>query len=168
MSTTSTLTLNHPCYGLAYTDDKLFVSDEGKTVYIYNPNGQELCKIGKDGSGKDIFQRSTHIAVSGDRKKVFVADNGNGLVILDIHGKHLSTVNHPIVSTIEGVCTDGKNVFVCGYDSQNIVQFGEDLKMVGKLEKLTAGYPLSICFDKTKSSLFVTYQNSKVTALQLK
>jgi hypothetical protein len=42
--TSKQLKLNHYCYGLAYKDNKLFISDSKTALYIYDINGTLLKK----------------------------------------------------------------------------------------------------------------------------
>jgi DNA-binding beta-propeller fold protein YncE len=158
--------MKHYCYGIAHKDGRLLISDNAQTVYIYDLNGQEQKRISKDGSGKDIFQRNQHIAVSATEDKVFVADSNKGVVALDSQGNYLSTLSNNSLSCGTGVCTDGRNVFVSGNQSNNIIQFGQDFKMLGETGKVTS--PLSLCFDQQRKQLIVThYNNNNITILEL-
>jgi hypothetical protein len=88
LTATRTLTFNHYCEGLVHYNGKVFISDYGNSVYIHDMNGKELRKITTDASGKGIFCKTRHIAVSADGSRVFVADYDKGLITLDIQGNY--------------------------------------------------------------------------------
>jgi hypothetical protein len=162
-----TLTINHACVGLAFKDNKLFISDGEKNVYIHDINGNELRTISTDASGNAIFQYIRHITVNAAGDKVFVSDFGKGLIMLDIHGQYLSTLNEPTLSGIQAVVTDGRNMFVCGWSSNNVVQIEQsNNKLLGEIYKIVN--PLSLCLDSHKSRLIISQTgNNKITILDL-
>ena len=68
-----------------------------------------------------------------------------------------------------GVCTDGcGSVFVCGCDSHNVLQFNETGERLGERYSQTDGVvrPLSVCFDKTKSTLVVAKEAERNALLR--
>ncbi|XP_045156496.2 uncharacterized protein LOC123522989 [Mercenaria mercenaria] len=159
VATTRKLKMDHFCYGLAFNDGKFFISDESKTVYIHDINGTMLHKITTDKSGNPIFSNSRHINVNTNRDCVYVADNSQGVISLDIQGNYLSTFTNPDLAQPQGVCTDEKgNILVCGYVSSNIVQISEDskTKFIIKAEQR----PSSVCFDPHQNKLAVTLEYS--------
>jgi DNA-binding beta-propeller fold protein YncE len=164
MAPTRTLKMAHMVYGLAHKDGKLFISDEAETVYIYDMNGVELRKISTDGSGKHVFQNNQQIAISAHGDRVFVADFLRGLVVLDGEGNYLFTDNSK--TGCRGVCTDGKNIFVCSTISNDIVQFDNKIKLLGSLGRF--GTPVSLCFDHRNGRLVVSlYSNNNIKILEL-
>lgn len=123
-------------------------------------------RILTDTSGKAIFEWPTHITVSVGGERVFVAnqDEELGVVILDIQGNYLSTDS--TLSGSHGLCTDGSNLFVCGFNSGNIVQIGENNNLLGELAKVKD--PLSLCFDHHNSRMIVTHHiSNNITVLDL-
>jgi hypothetical protein len=166
LSATHKLKMNHPCHGLAHKDGKLFISDNAKTLYIHDMNGHELKRISTNTSGKKLFQQAAHIKISAEGDQLFVADGDKGIVILDIEGNHLSTLRYSSLAGTWGVCTDGGNLFVCGQYSNNIVQIGQDFKVLGQLVKVNR--PYSVSFDPRNTRLFVTsLSNNKIIVLDL-
>ncbi|XP_053401720.1 uncharacterized protein LOC123540149 isoform X2 [Mercenaria mercenaria] len=160
MTTTRKLKMDHYCFGLAFNDGKLFISDQNQTVYIHDVSGTMLHKITTDKSGNPIFTFTRHISVSTNRDRVYVADNNKGLITLDIQGNYLSTFTDPDLVYPHGVCTDMRgNILVCGFESSNIVQISEDSKTKLGIIK-TDQYPLSVCFDPHQNKLVVTHLNS--------
>jgi DNA-binding beta-propeller fold protein YncE len=138
----------------------LIISDFGKNVYIHDTNGRELQTISTDAAGKNIFQYT----ISAGEDIVFVANDINGVITLDNQGKYLSTLTDPLLSNSYGLCTDGRNLFVCNNSAGSIVQIGQDYKVLGELEKVDRAQ--SLCFDRDKTRLYVTRQNSNITVLE--
>ncbi|XP_053402802.1 uncharacterized protein LOC123539327 [Mercenaria mercenaria] len=157
MATTRKLKMDHHCFGLAFNDGKLFISDQNQTVYIYDRRGTMLHKITNDKSGNPIFSNNQHISVSTNRDCVYVADAKKGVITLDIQGNYLSTFTDPDLVQPRGVCTDKRgNILVCGYESSNIVQISEDSKTkLGSIK--TKQYPSSVCFNPHQNKLAVTH-----------
>lgn len=166
MTATHSFHADHLCYRLAQHDQKLFIADDSKTMYIHDMQGKVLQKLSTDTSGSHVFKAIRQIAVSEAGDKVFVADNECGLITTDGQGNYLSTHAEFKDLGCQGVCTDNWNVFVAGWRSNSIVQIGHDFKMLGELAKLQQ--PLSICFDHHKKWLFVTQNsNNNITVLEL-
>jgi hypothetical protein len=164
LTATHKLSINHPCWGRAHNNGKIFISDYKENVYIHDMNGNELKRISTNATGKRIFQITRHITVSAARDRVFVADAGNGVVILDIQGNYLSTLTNTVSGTV-GVCTDSRNLFVSGLSS-DLVQIGQDNELLGELVMVNS--PFSLCFDHGKTRLIVTQGNSNnITVLDL-
>lgn len=160
------ITMNHQCYGMAQKSGTLFISDHNQTLYIYDINGHEQLRIGGQEASKDIFDCNQNISINPNGDRVLVANYYKGVVVLDGKGNYLSTLCDSTVSGYRGVCTDGSNVFVSGFDSDNIVQFGQDFKMLGKLASVKQ--PRSMCFDHQHQRIIVTlYSSDKITILEL-
>ncbi|XP_060566621.1 uncharacterized protein LOC132725503 [Ruditapes philippinarum] len=124
--TTKQLKLDHVCYGLAYKDNKLFVSDSAKALYIYDMNGIMLKKITTDKQGNAIFKNNRDICVSSDGKMIYVTDHNIGLIVLDLEGNYKTTITDHDFIYLCGVCTDKRgNIFVCGWSQSKIVQINE-------------------------------------------
>ncbi|XP_060573281.1 uncharacterized protein LOC132731171 [Ruditapes philippinarum] len=116
LKTAKQLKVDHFCHGLACKDDKLFISDQRTSVYIYDMNGSMLRKITSDKQGNTIFRHNRHISVSNDGKMIYVADCTKGLIVLDLEGNYKTTITDPdfvfygeFVRTNEEIylCVDG-------------------------------------------------------------
>lgn len=166
LTATRTFKMDHNCYGLARIEGKLFISDYGNGVFIYDINGHEMKRIVAGNSRR--FRKSAHIAVSSGGHKLVVADyewHSKTIVTLDIQGKYLSTMDYKLTGP-HGICTDGTNVFAGGFESGNIIQIGKDDKYLGELAKIKR--PLSLSFDHQKNRLIVTAQDqNKIVLLEL-
>ncbi|XP_060573267.1 uncharacterized protein LOC132731158 [Ruditapes philippinarum] len=154
------LKVDHFCHGLAFRDDKLFISDQSTSVYIYDMNGSMIRKITSDKQGNAIFRGNRHISVSSDGKMIFVADYIKGLIVLDLEGNYKTTITDPDIFNLWGVCTDKRgNIFVCGLGQSNIVQINknscERLGVLGKVFRSS-----SCSFDLKHNKLVVTIFNS--------
>jgi hypothetical protein len=158
--TTKQLKLDHHCYGLAYKDNKLFISDCNKTLYIYDMNGILLGKITIDKQGNAIFNSNKDISVSSDGKMIYVADYNKGLIVLDIEGNYKTTITDPDFINPYGVCTDKRgNIFVCGWGQSKIVQINEKSTVeLGVLGNVNCG--LSCSFHLKHNRLAVTIGSS--------
>ncbi|XP_053395823.1 uncharacterized protein LOC123523765 [Mercenaria mercenaria] len=160
------LKLGHRCNGVAYINGILFISDESKSVYMYDMNGTMLNRIATDKSGKEIFHCSQHISYSINRSRVYVADQYKGLIALDIQGNYQSTFTDPELERACGVCTDRRrNILVCGLTT-NVIQTNEDnTRKVGTLRNMI--YSHSACFDPHKNRLVLTSSSDTVRVYEL-
>ncbi|XP_060573264.1 uncharacterized protein LOC132731155 [Ruditapes philippinarum] len=160
LKTTKQLKVDHYCHGLACRDDKLFISDQRTSVYIYDINGSMLRKITFDKQGKAIFGSNRHISVSSDDKMIFVTDYCIGVIVLDFEGNHKTTIIDPDFVSLQGVCTDKRgNIFVCGWGQSKIVQINENSS--AKLGVLGDVWnSRSASFNSQQNRLVVTINNS--------
>ncbi|KAL4235251.1 hypothetical protein ACF0H5_006889 [Mactra antiquata] len=168
MSPTRQIKLPHLCYGVTSKDDKLYVTDNGASLYVYNMAGTLLNTITTDNVGTCLFARSRHITLNGNKDKMFVGDWDKGLVCFDVAGNYLSTSFDSALKFADGVCVDDYcNIFVVGYTSHNVVQYNEDGKKIGVIIQQQDGLlnPRSVCFQQQLNRLFVTMNNSNVVKM---
>lgn len=158
MHVTSTLDLTFECRGIAFHNENLFVSDK-TTVYILTRRGEELRRITSDMS-ENFFSHINNMTVGLSGQTLFVADDNNGLVAVDIQsGNKLWHYTDDDLKRATGVCHDGNgSIFVCGWDSHNVLQItekGEKVgEIIGKADGLTL--PWALCFAPSSSTLFVS------------
>jgi hypothetical protein len=139
------------CYGLAYADRKLFVS-EYDSVYVYTVSGDKLQQFVLG----DISR--SRLAVSSDNLNIYVASNNKGLIILDSNGSSIGGFNGPELDGAYDVCLHNSgHVLVCGHDSKNILQFSPDGKLIGEVLKSDKRCTAVYC-DKNNSKLFVGFK----------
>ncbi|XP_060579378.1 uncharacterized protein LOC132736292 isoform X2 [Ruditapes philippinarum] len=157
------LKMNHDCFGIAFKDDKLFITDNGKSLFIHNTSGDLLQTVSKDNSGNELFDQSRLLTFSDRGDRVYVASFSNSLVSLNMQGKHIDTYKDKELSCIGGVCSDHRgNIFLCDYSSGNIKQISqENMSEIGTVVGSSHGLsnPLSICFNHQQSTLIVTLHN---------
>ncbi|XP_045198572.2 uncharacterized protein LOC123552891 [Mercenaria mercenaria] len=172
MSPTRQLNFSHCCYGIAYKDDKLFISDSSCSLYVHDMTGQLVQTIFQDTFGNNLFEYCRQIVISDKGDEIFVSDRTNRLRIFDLEGKHIDTFVDLNMDQVNGVSTDGRgNVFACGYASRNVIQIGHNLRKKMIIAKPSDGLvnPYSLCFAPSQCVLFVTQGNSdRVKAFQLK
>ncbi|XP_060085462.1 uncharacterized protein LOC132564862 [Ylistrum balloti] len=167
--TPSKLRLSHavktgkPCHGIAYRDGEFVVS-----------LGSEISSVTKDGILNSLYKFSNHVfALSYDcvTGNLFIPENtgttGNTAVgRLTSNNKYGDFLKVGLVKDAYGVDVDMEgNVYVCGQDSNNIVQISEDGINVRELLTKEHGIrPLSIavCGDR-----FVVTQSSFIHLFQL-
>jgi hypothetical protein len=149
------------CKGLAYSDGKLLVSDK-TSVNIYTVLGERLQTFNKyhhsrrlSFLGSSKFSDIRSLAVSRDNTKIYVIDYIKGLIILNRSNHLVEQFNGDELKGATGVCLykeDG--VLVCGKDSENVLQFGPDGKLVGEVLQ-TEKNCLAICCSTDNSQLIV-------------
>ncbi|XP_053390769.1 uncharacterized protein LOC128553621 [Mercenaria mercenaria] len=170
MTTTRHMKLSHTCFGIAYKDAKLYITDNGQSLYIHDIAGNMLQPVTRDNAGQNLFSNSRTVAFSDIDDKVFVASLGKGLVIMDGQGKHCQTFTDCELNIASSVCTDRRgNMFVSGCSSNNVVQLGRDGKKMGVIVKSSDGLkrPLSLCFDTRQCKLAITQESSDVVKIIL-
>ena len=80
----------------------------------------------------------------------------NGLAV-DIWGKVLWKYCGADLVGARGVCVDGcGNVFVCGWKSENVLEFGDDGERLGEVVHGISGHPKCVLFEKNNCRLIVT------------
>ncbi|XP_045156222.2 uncharacterized protein LOC123522826 isoform X2 [Mercenaria mercenaria] len=87
MTATNKITTDFGCFGLAYNNGNLYISDSSKSVYLYSVSGRKLKQFIKDESGQELFSNIYSLSVSKDGSKIFVTDWDNGLIILENSGE---------------------------------------------------------------------------------
>lgn len=155
--------MDHHCLGIACNAGKMYVSDEGTKLYIYNMSGLLIRTVENDSAGKGIFSRNRHIAINMTEGRVYVADADRGLVTLDDLGNYIATFTDPELQWAQGVCSDEiGNIFVCGWKSNNVIQIGPDGHKLGEILKASDGItrPLALCVDATHTRLILTQMDT--------
>ncbi|KAL4235240.1 hypothetical protein ACF0H5_006878 [Mactra antiquata] len=168
MYCTRQIKLSHLCYGITFKDDKLYVTDNSSSLYVYDMACTLLNTITSDNFGSCLFSKSRHITFNKNGDKMIVCDWNKGLVCFDEAGKYLSTSSDSDLKNADGVCVDGYgNVFVVGCTSRNVIQDNEEGKKVGVIvqQQGASHKPRSVCFHQQLNGLFVTMNNSKVVKL---
>ncbi|XP_053390774.1 uncharacterized protein LOC128553626 [Mercenaria mercenaria] len=163
MTTTRQIKVNHICFGIAYKDDKLYITDTGISLYIHDMTGNILQTVTRDNVGQILFSYPRTVAFSDIDDKVFVASWIKGLVIIDGHEKNCQTFTDSELNVASGVCTDRRgNLFVSGYSSNNVIQIGRDGKKMGVVVNSSDGLvkPESICFDTRQCKLLITQRDN--------
>jgi hypothetical protein len=157
------LKMNHACFGIGFKDDKLIITDNGKSLFIHNISGDLLHTVSKTDAGNKLFDQSRMLTLSDCGERIYVASDSNGIVSLNMQGKHISLYKDRNVSCIYDVCSDHRgNIFQCDNTSGNIKQISEEnMSEIGTVVGPSHGLskPLSICFNHQQSTLMVTSLN---------
>ncbi|KAL4226867.1 hypothetical protein ACF0H5_014846 [Mactra antiquata] len=163
MKPTRQIKMSHRCNGIATKDDKLYVTDFDSSLYIYDMTGNLLETLSPDETDNKLFANSKYVTFDEKEDKMYVSDWHKGIVCFDGVGKYLPTFNDIDLDSVNGICVDGRsNIFVVECCSQNIVQFNEDGKKIGVVNKEGDGLhnPCSVCYHQELNRLFVTMENS--------
>ncbi|XP_060551104.1 E3 ubiquitin-protein ligase Midline-1-like [Ruditapes philippinarum] len=132
-------------------------SSASNCVNVYSTSSYLLKSIVKDQNGKSIFKSNVqHMSVTSDT--VIVTDSSDGAVCLNKDGVVIRELRDSRLKNTRGVCKDDDGtVFLCGYQSQNIVMFNRDGKCLGELIGKDSGLklPVSMFFDGRRNRLIV-------------
>ncbi|XP_060608430.1 uncharacterized protein LOC132760470 [Ruditapes philippinarum] len=136
MKTTNKINTDFKCYGLAFANNNLYISDGNTSVYMYTLSGRKLHQFSKDQSGHKLFSNICSLAVSKDATMIYVADYFNGLIVLDNNGQVITSFND---KQLKGAnycyLTEAGSVLVSGYLSNNVLQFTCDGELIGEVIK---------------------------------
>ncbi|XP_045184229.2 uncharacterized protein LOC123542430 isoform X1 [Mercenaria mercenaria] len=172
MKITRQVKLVHPCWGIAYNEGNMYITDGYKNLYIYNLSGKLIKVVNHDNKGNDIFFQTRHVTFDRCSENVYVTDNRNELVSFNKEGKYISSITDGLLDTAVGVCSDGRgSVFVGGYGSKKVIHVGADGQILGEVvgKSHRLGSICSVCFDEHHKRLVVTISNSdKIHIFDLK
>ncbi|KAL4218836.1 hypothetical protein ACF0H5_021424 [Mactra antiquata] len=163
MKPTRKFDTSHNCYSIAKKDENLYVTDGNTSLYVYDTSGTLLRTITNDKGENKLFSNIRHIVSIG--VKIFVGDWSNGIVCLDGKSEHVYTIKNVYLSGVCGVCSDGRGgIFVSCHNSNKVVQYNENGKMIGVLARQKDGlrYPYSIVFHQAQNKMFVTHYGSDI------
>jgi sugar lactone lactonase YvrE len=150
-------------YGMTYCDGGLWVSTgNGTCINIYNISGTFIKSV-----GTSIFRSFIkHMSVNGDT--VIVTDGSYGVICYNKDGTVMRELRDSRLRNSAGACAaDDGTVFVCGYESHNIVMFSKDGDYKREIVPYYCGLnnPFKICYDKNKNTLIVTFCQSNIVTV---
>ncbi|KAL4237207.1 hypothetical protein ACF0H5_005587 [Mactra antiquata] len=167
LSLLRSIQMNHWCYGIAYSNDKLYITDGNKSLYMYDMSGNILKTVTSDNSGQPIFECSRLITFNDKKDRLFVGDVKKGLVCFNAECDYIETVTDSDVRP-DGVCTDGYgNVIVANYGLQTIVQCSRDGQKCDIIVNKTRGMPVSVSIHHGLRKMFVGYRSDTVEVYNL-
>ncbi|KAL4233969.1 Transcription intermediary factor 1-alpha [Mactra antiquata] len=163
------LEMKHKSYGIAYSNDKLYITDESKSLYMYDMSGNILKTVTSDNSGQPLFERSNHITFNDKKDRLFVGDDEKGLVCFNAECDYIETKTGPDVRP-DGVCVDSYgNVIIANYHSSTILQCGRDGQKLGVIvnEANCPNHPRSVCIHTRLQRMFVSSYGNTVWVYHL-
>jgi outer membrane protein assembly factor BamB len=158
MKTTNKINTDFKCYGLAYANNNLYISDHDTSVYMYALSGRKLNQFSKKQSGHKLFSNIHSLAVSQDATRIYVADYNTGLIVLDKNGQVVTSFNDEQLK--RATCCyliEAGSVLVSGFDSNNVLQFTSDGELIGEVIKADSGKGQirSVCCNQQMSKMCV-------------
>ncbi|KAL4228349.1 hypothetical protein ACF0H5_013779 [Mactra antiquata] len=160
LSLLRSIQMNHGCYGIVYSNDKLYITGGNKSLYMCDMSGNILKTVTSDNSGQPLFEWSKLITFNDKKDRLFVGDDKKGLVCFNAECDYIETVTDSDVRP-DGVCTDGYgNVIVANCGLQTIVQCSRDGQKCGIIVNKTRGYPLSVSIHHGLRKMFVGYEDT--------
>ncbi|KAL4229919.1 hypothetical protein ACF0H5_010310 [Mactra antiquata] len=167
LSLLRSIKMNHMCYGTAYSNDKLYITDQYKSLYMCDMSGNILKTVTSDNSGQPIFECSNRITFNDKKDRLFVGDDEKGLVCFNAECDYIETVTDSDVRP-DGVCTDGYgNVIVANFWLQTIVQCSRDGQKCDIIVNKTREYPRSVSIHHGLRKMFVGYRSDTVEVYNL-
>jgi hypothetical protein len=168
MKTTNKINTDFKCFGLAYLNNNLYISDACTSVYMYTLSGRKLNQFSKDQSGHMLFSVINSLAVSKDATRIYVADSDNGLIVLDNNGQVITLFNDEQLQWAK-CCylTEAGSVLVSGSISNNVLQFTCDGELIGEVIKSDSGKERiqSVCCNQQMTKMCIStylYNNIEV------
>ncbi|KAL4219509.1 hypothetical protein ACF0H5_022086 [Mactra antiquata] len=160
LSLSRSIKTQHKSYGIAHNDDKLYITDEGKSLYIYDMSGNLLKTVTTDLNDQSLFGRCNHIAFNAKNGRLFVGDDLKGLVCLNADGDYIDTILDPSGKPSDVVVDGYGNVIISSSDLKSILQCNSDGLIRGTIVNATKRKPQSLCIHQRRRKLFVGNHNS--------
>ncbi|XP_060562103.1 uncharacterized protein LOC132721753 [Ruditapes philippinarum] len=136
METANKINTDFRCFGLAYANNTLFISDEYTSVYMYTFYGSKLNQFSQNQSGHKLFSDIRSIAVNKYAARIYVADYNNGLIVLNNNGQVITSFND---EQLKGATccylTEESGVLVSGFGSYNVLEFSPDGELLEEVLK---------------------------------
>lgn len=165
MTKTSCFSVGDVCRSLTYVDSKLFVCHPSH-IATYSLNGDPLQTFKHDRTSQNIFTSLWGIDKNAAQKVVYVCDDENGLVILDLNEVDFRAINNVESSLVlRGLCvTSTGHVVVCDKDSNSVMHLIPHGRKLKTLLKTTTDVkrPRAVCFDSKRKKLLVACTGSAV------
>ncbi|XP_060594951.1 uncharacterized protein LOC132748938 [Ruditapes philippinarum] len=169
LKTTNKIKTDFVCYGLAYANNNLYISDSKTSVYMYTLSGRKLHQISKDQSGHDLLSNIRSLAVSQDAARIYVADY-DGLIVLDNNGQVNTSFNdEPLKGANWCYLTEAGSVLVSGVVSNNVVLFTCDGELIGEVIEADSGKAIkSICCNQQMTKMYISrYENDNMEVYEI-
>jgi DNA-binding beta-propeller fold protein YncE len=159
MKTTNKIKTDFECYGLAYANKNLYISNK-PSVYMYTLSGRKLKQFSKNQSGHKLFTDIHSLAVSKDATRIYVADYDNGLIVLDNNGQVITSFKDKQFKGAATCCylTEAGSVLVSGEVSNNVLQFTCDGELIGEVIKADSRKKNieSVCCNQQMTKMYIS------------
>lgn len=163
MAETKKIKTDFDCYGLAYADGNLYISDWYTSVYVYSVSGSKLQELSRDQSGMELFSSIISLAVNTTGTKIYVFDRNVGLTVLDNNGQVVGLLNDTQFKRGCGCyLSETDKLLIRGRDSFNMLHFGPKGELIREVvisesnDKSTSLSYQSVCCTKKMSKMIVT------------
>jgi hypothetical protein len=157
MKTTNKINTDFACYGLAYANNNLYISDTSPSVYMYSLSGRKLNQFRNDHSGLKLFYSIESLAVSKDATRIYVADFYNGLRVLNNNGQVITSFNDEQLKNARCCYLTEAGTVLVSY-SCNVLQFTCDGELIGEVIKADGGKGtiMSVCCNKQMTKMCIS------------
>jgi hypothetical protein len=164
MKTRNKIKVDFECKSIGYANNNLYISDR-YTVYMYSLSGRKLNQFREDFSGHMLFLDILCLAVSRDAARIYVADYGHGLIVLDKNVQVITSFNdNQLMGAKFCNLTDAGNVLLSGFGSHNPLQLTSDGELIGQIitsvskEKRIG----SVCCNQQMSKMYLSRENADI------
>lgn len=151
---------NGQCRGIAYTDDKLFITFPGKgKIEILNMQAQLLKRITTETVGQLFLPQ--FVTVNPDLGTLFISDKENHSVIsMTLDGEFMDEYKHHDLIQPRGLCVSRTGaLYVCSFASHMIHHLSEYCEGICTMsvadKEHPAPFPFSIAYSDTLHVLYV-------------
>lgn len=158
------------CRGISFNDGNLYIccggsgSEDPGHVVVYDMSGCLLRIL-----QTDHFLCPENILLVDT--KIYIVDKIRGIVVLNKEGHTLSIFSDSRLSCTNDVCIgDHGEMYVCGKDSQNVLQFDKHGKVVNEILNQTFmnSSPVTVTFIRNPARLLITFEGSgKIKSFKL-
>ncbi|KAL4224248.1 hypothetical protein ACF0H5_017701 [Mactra antiquata] len=159
LSFSRSMYINHECYSIAYSNNRLYITDTDKSLYMYDMSGNILKTVTSDKSGQPLFQCSKHITFNDKKDRLFVCDEYKGLVCFNAQCDYVETITYHNISPT-GVYIDGHGNVIVADNKSQIIQCEREGQKRGIIVNKTGGSPLSVCIHHGLKKMFVSFYSS--------
>ncbi|XP_053389800.1 uncharacterized protein LOC128552763 [Mercenaria mercenaria] len=152
------LTTDFKCYGLAYADNNLYISDRGTSIYIYSVLGRKLQQFSRNLSGQMLFSNICSVVVYNDGSKIYVVDSHKGLIVLDKNGKVCNDYNGTKLSiAYDSYLTEGGSLLMFRHNSRNVIIYELNGKLIGEVVKFDdkSAWQRAICCNQQMFKMII-------------
>ncbi|KAL4217415.1 hypothetical protein ACF0H5_023865 [Mactra antiquata] len=166
LSLSRSIKMKHSCYGIAYKNGKLYITDESRSLYMYDMSGKLLKTVTSDTCGQPLFEGNRHIIFNDKNDRLFVGDVGKGLVCFNAQCDYIETITDPDVRP-NGVCVDNYGNIIVAHNTYYgpIVQCDRDGQTCGVIGTTQRKTPQSVCVHHGLRKMFVGYGSSEIAEL---